>query len=56
MNVSHVIHSSQLVNRTKIITLCMVGKGIDDCSIFKVSAAGPSKFMREKQILLQFSP
>ena len=33
----------------------MVRKGIDDCSIFKVRAAGPSKFMREKQILLQFS-
>lgn len=30
----------------------MVRKGIDDYSIFKVRAAGPSKFMREKQILL----
>lgn len=26
----------------------MVRKGIDDCSFFKVRAAGPSKFMREK--------
>ena len=33
----------------------MVRKGIDDCSILKVRAAGPSKFMREKQISLQFS-
>lgn len=33
----------------------MVRKGIDDCSIFKVRGAGPSKFMREKQSLFQFS-